>query len=150
MSKQIICPHDETYVHKFKTHRRCLYGSVLSLFLFISAFVIVPALISEVSATDATTDVTWKSLSLTLDPDYGNGSTSDLGHGDVDFGEIVPTGANDAGNVGTMKVAKKTIGVFSAGNYYSVFLSMAGTSNSLTKTGDTTQNISAVSGTWSS
>ena len=73
------------------------------------------------------------------------------GHGNVDFGTIVPTATNtDTGDYGTLKVERKTIGVSTRGKYYAVYLSMVGANTALNYDGasDTSMKISATSGTW--
>ena len=130
---------------------RLLRRSIVATAVFALAFVVVPCIVAEASAANkAETDVTWKKLTLTLDPDYGNGSMSDEGHGDIDFGEVVPSTANSSGNVGTQKVVKKQIGVFTTGSYYAVYLSMSGSTSGLVKEGDTMGGIEASAGTWAS
>ena len=106
-------------------YRKLLGGSLASLAIFLLIYTIVPTLISEASATtDISASVLWSGISLTLDPDYGNGSVSNTNHGDIDFGTITPTTNLDA-NKGTMRVAKKTIGISTSGRYYAVYISMA-------------------------
>ena len=130
---------------------RLLGASVGALAVFCLAFVFVPTLISEASAVqDVSVGANWVSTSLTLDPDYGNGSASDVGHGDIAFGDIIPTSTID-GNIGTERVIKKTIGIESSGRYYSVYLSMADSSSALKLNGDDSNiRINPVSGTWDS
>jgi len=101
---------------------RLLGASVGALAVFCLAFVLVPTLISEASAVqDVSVGANWVSTSLTLDPDYGNGSASDVGHGDIAFGDIIPTSTID-GNIGTERVIKKTMmkGWMSCGSRSSV------------------------------
>ncbi|MBR3232780.1 hypothetical protein IKF74_00615, partial [Candidatus Saccharibacteria bacterium] len=84
--------------------------------------------IAEASAAtnNASVEANWAGISLTLDPDFGNGSMSDAGHGDVDFGGVTPTSKDTSiGAYGTQKVAKKTIKVTTTGKYYTVYLSTA-------------------------
>ncbi|MBQ3294489.1 hypothetical protein IJG98_02060 [Candidatus Saccharibacteria bacterium] len=130
---------------------RLLGASVGALAVFCLGFVFVPTLISEASAVqDVSVGANWVSTSLTLDPDYGNGSASDVGHGDIAFGDIIPTSTID-GNIGTERVIKKTIGIESSGRYYSVYLSMADSSSALKLNGDDSNiRINSVSGTWDS
>ena len=90
--------------------------------------------------------VSWNEVSLTLDPDYGNGSIDDTGHGNVNFGEIVPSTVSD-GNIGTMRVIKKNIGVITNGTYYSVYLSMDGDDQELIMTG-TGLKINPINAYW--
>ena len=126
---------------------RLLKASAFATALFVMAYVFVPTILAEANAaTDVDTKITWNQVSLTLDPDYGNGSTTDEGHGDIDFGEIVPTSVAD-GNVGTMRVIKKNIGVTTNGQFYSVYLSMAGTTKSLILE-DSTLEIEPIDATW--
>ena len=126
---------------------RLLGISVGALAVFLMAFVLLPTILAEANAaTDVDTKITWNQVSLTLDPDYGNGATTDEGHGDVQFGEIVPTSVAE-GNLGTMRVVKKNIGVTTNGQFYSVYLSMAGNSNSLILE-DSTLEIEAIDATW--
>ena len=126
---------------------RLLRGSLTATAVFVLAFVFVPYLIAEANASqNASVNMTWKQISLTLDPDYVAGGTS--GSGDVDFGEVVPssnTTAESGTNVGTQKVIKKTLRLVTTGNHYTVYLSMVGDNNNLNKTGDSTKTISAIS-----
>lgn len=132
-------------------YRRLLGGSLASLAILLLIYTIVPTLISEASATqDVTVGANWIATSLTLDPDYGNGSMSDAGHGDIAFGDIIPTSTAD-GNIGTERVIKKTIGIESSGKYYSIYLSMANDSSALKLNGDDSNiRIDPVTGTWDS
>ena len=130
-------------------YHRLLGISVGALAVFLMAFTLIPTLIAEANAaTDVDTKVSWNQVSLTLDPDYGNGSASDPGHGDVQFGEIVPTSVAD-GNIGTMRVIKKNIGITTNGQFYSVYLSMAGNTQSLILQ-DSTLEIEPINASWSS
>lgn len=131
--------------------RKYLIGSLASLLLFALSFTLISTLISEASAAqDVTVGANWVATSLTLDPDYGNGSMSDAGHGDIAFGDIIPTSTAD-GNIGTERVIKKTIGIESSGKYYSIYLSMANDSSALKLNGDDTNiRINPVAGTWDS
>ncbi|MBR2587291.1 hypothetical protein IKE71_02875 [Candidatus Saccharibacteria bacterium] len=127
---------------------RALRVSFAMLGLFVLAFCFVPTLISEASAAqDVSAGVNWSAVSLTLDPDYGNGSVGSSGHGDVIFDGIIPSQATD-GNLGTMRVVKKTIGIETTGRYYTVYLSTDSSSNSLDLVGDTATSISPISATW--
>lgn len=129
--------------------RRMLGGSILALAIFVLGFLIVPYLVAEASALQSVTvGANWVSTSLTFDPDYGNGPISDEGHGNITFGDIIPTSTTDD-NIGTERVIKKTLGVESTGKYYTVYLSMSGDSN-LLKLGGTDSNIkiNPVAGTW--
>ena len=66
---------------------RMLGISCASLAVFLFGFVLIPTLRAEASATSLTfANINWAPVSLTLDPDYGNGSISDAGHGDINFG----------------------------------------------------------------
>ncbi|MBQ1528181.1 hypothetical protein IIZ77_00865 [Candidatus Saccharibacteria bacterium] len=129
-----------------------VFGRALKLTLmvtavFVMAYIFVPTILAEASAaTDVGTKVSWNQVSLTLDSDYGNGSASDPGHGDVQFGEIVPTSVAD-GNIGTMHVVKKNIGITTNGQFYSVYLSMAGNTQSLILE-DSTLEIKPIDAYW--
>lgn len=136
--------------------RRALTGSILATAIFMLAFLFLPYFIIEANATQrVSSKIDWGSVSLTLDPDFGNGDIDAEGHGDVDFGTITPTSRTDS-NRGTMKVMKKTIGIASSGEYYTVYLSTASSNNNLNLTstvdGQTTtsssQNIPAIDATW--
>lgn len=115
--------------------RKFLIGSVTLFLLFALSFTLIPTLISEASAESVDIGAAWQVVSLTIDPDYeatqGGESASLSTHGNVNFGEIVPTTkttgiANSSlGNVGTLKILKKTIRIDTTGQYYQVFLSMA-------------------------
>ncbi|MBR3233235.1 hypothetical protein IKF74_03090, partial [Candidatus Saccharibacteria bacterium] len=71
-------------------YHRLLGISVGALAVFLMAFTLIPTLIAEASAAtnNASVEANWAGISLTLDPDFGNGSMSDAGHGDVDFGGV--------------------------------------------------------------
>ncbi|MBQ7802598.1 hypothetical protein IJ380_01930 [Candidatus Saccharibacteria bacterium] len=130
--------------------RRALTGSILATAIFMLAFLFLPYIVAKASASSQEVSVgaNWVATSLTFDPDYGNGNLSDPGHGDVTFGEIVPTSVSE-NNYGTMRVIKKQIGVTSNGKYYSVYLSMAGESNDLKLDGTASNiRIPAVGGSW--
>ena len=150
---------------------RMLRASLVALAIFSLAFVLIPTLISEASATtNLSASVLWSGISLTLDPDYNASSAydsssgasgsqiGDAGHGDIAFGTITPT-SNNGDNKGTMRVAKKTIGITTSGKYYAVYLSMANpvsgtTVNDLLLDGTTNIPIPAIgdgstTGTWS-
>ncbi len=140
---------------------RLLGISCASLAVFVLAFILVPTLISEASAAELSFGVTWTPMSLTLDPDVaatqGGGSISDAGHGDVLFGTIVPTnkGADVSsaatGNVGTLKILKKTIGIESTGRYYTVYISTNdNASNALAYDGDSAFTIPSVGAAFTS
>lgn len=107
---------------------RALKGSILALALFVLSFILIPALIAEASAaSDISAGVRWGSVFLTLDPDKaatdaGTSTIGDEGHGDIDFGELVPSQASGS-NYGTLKVTKKTVNITSNGQYYTVYLS---------------------------
>ena len=149
-------------------YRHLLGASLASLAVFILGFVLLPALISEASATNLVgVGANWAAISLTLDPDYeatqGGESPSLSTHGNVDFGEITPTAKasgvtnSSAGNVGTLEILKKTIRIDTTGNYYQVFLSMNNDdSNALKNTTNSYITVPAISsdgtntGTWSS
>ena len=158
---------------------RLLGLSVGGLAVFCLGFVLVPYLAAEASAVnDVSLGANWQTISLTLDPDY-DATSSALDpaaeqalstHGDVNFGNITPTSKesgitnSSAGNVGTLKILKKTIQVDTTGNYYQVFLSMASenthgdaiTTNDLVNTTSSLVSIPAIgndgtsAGTWSS
>ena len=113
---------------------RFLRASVVAMAVFALAFVLVPYIVAEANATTATTDVSWENISLTLDPDWvatQGGESPDLAtHGNVEFGNVVPTAKDTTGLAyGTQKVAKKTIRVVTSGNYYAVYLSTNSTSS---------------------
>ena len=143
---------------------RLLRGSLIATAVFALAFVVAPYIIAEANATtNVGGHITWSAIDLTLDPDVAasedyetsggtEGSPIDgEGHGNVDFGNIVPTAKNTTdGDYGTLKVEKKTIGVTTRGKYYSVYLSMVGAERGLTLDGleSTSMKISATSGTW--
>ena len=156
---------------------RLLKGSILVTAIFVLSFIFLPYILIEANAANPVSlDVNWGTVSLTLDTDVAAtnqyDSTSgqegsqigDAGHGDVLFGEITPsaktsgtTSAAD-GNVGTLRILKKTIGIETTGSYYSVYLSTNSTSsNALELTGESNVVIPAVSdandntkGTWAS
>ncbi|MBR2587260.1 hypothetical protein IKE71_02700 [Candidatus Saccharibacteria bacterium] len=139
---------------------QALRASLTMLGLFVLAFCLVPTLISEASAAeDISVTATRKSIYLILDPDFAATEAgepiSDTGHGDIDFGEIVPTKLDTlTGNIGTMIVKKRTINVDTNGNYYAVYLSSGSSNNNLNLTYNSTSNsniyIPASSGTWAS
>lgn len=137
---------------------RALGGSLGGLLVFALAFVFLPYILSDAFATQTVSvNADWAPVTLTLDPDYGNGSINDEGHGDVEFGTITPQ-ENRGDSKGTMRVEKKTVGVTSTGKYYSVYLSMANSGtdlvNGLRLSADSGITIPAVSdgtetgGTW--
>ena len=135
----------------FSSHnaRKSFYCSLACLAVFFLSFVLVPYFLLEASASqNAAATVSWGAVSLTLDPDYGNGDIADEGHGDIEFGEVVPT-ENSGNNYGTLKVVKKTIGITSSGKYYSVYLSTENDNNNLnlqlSSSQDSTINIPAIS-----
>ena len=137
-----------------KTARRFLYGSLATFGVFSLAFLLLPYFLSEASATtDVSFGANWSPVSLTLDPDYsatqsGTSHIGDLGHGDIDFGLVNPSSATSS-NIGTQRVVKKTIGIESSGQYYTVYLSMSGSSNSLAVDSDSNIYLPATGGTWS-
>ena len=129
---------------------RFLKASAFATAVFVMAFVFIPTIIAEANATNnASVEANWAGISLTLDPDYGNGATTDAGHGDVDFGGVTPTSKDTAvGAYGTQKVAKKVIRVVTSGKYYTVYLSTASdaTNNALLLSAEgSTQSIPAIS-----
>ena len=128
---------------------RLLRGSLIGLAVFVFGFLILPYLIVEANAANTVNlTISWGAMSIELDPDYGNGAIGDTNHGDVLFGDITPTSkSTSTGNIGTMKILKKTIGVNTPGKYYTVFLSMSGSSNGLVMSGSNT-TIAAVESTW--
>ncbi|MBR2586982.1 hypothetical protein IKE71_01250 [Candidatus Saccharibacteria bacterium] len=134
---------------------RALRVSLASFGLFILGFCLVPTLISEASATTTSVGAAWNAVSLRFDPDVAaTSSAADpeaeqalSTHGDVLFGDIVPTSTDNIGNLGTMRVIKKTLGVETTGQYYSVYLSMSGDSNRLLLN-NTNMYIEPTSGTW--
>ncbi len=141
-----------------------LGGSIVALTVFLFGFTIIPVLIAEASAAqDVSSTITWSAIDLTLDPDVDatdGAADPDVEqalptHGNVEFGDIVPTVRNSSTNdYGTLKVEKKTIGVTTHGKYYTVFLSMNDTDPNLnfTYNGETNTNIKIepTSGTWDS
>ncbi|MBQ6130299.1 hypothetical protein IJI72_01215, partial [Candidatus Saccharibacteria bacterium] len=136
-----------------RTARIFLYGSLGTFGLFIFTFLFLPYLVTETfAAQQVTATAGWDTVSVTIDPDYGNGSTSDDGHGDVDFGTLTPQ-ENYGNSKGTMRVEKKTIGVTSNGSYYSVYLSTSAANVDLTTglalSSDSGITIPAILGTWS-
>lgn len=127
---------------------RLLGASAGALAVFLFGFMLIPTLISEAHATeDVSAAVSWRNITLTLDPGY-NPSTGASGSGDIDFGEVIPSSADTSTpgseNYGTQKVVKKTINVTTEGNYYTVYLSVLGTNNSLGVSGDTIREIPAI------
>ncbi|MBR2587168.1 hypothetical protein IKE71_02215 [Candidatus Saccharibacteria bacterium] len=148
--------HNLGKINETEIFGRLLRGTIAASLVFALGFLIVPYILTEVSATTASTDVTWAGISLELDPDYaatqGGESPTALTHGDVAFGEVTPTSRDTTtGAYGTQKVAKKTIRVVTNGKYYNVFLSMGDDeSNSLKiEANDSDQTIPATLGTWS-
>ena len=148
----------ETNLRGFKERiilHRLLGLSIGAFTVFLFGFVLIPTLISEASAVDVNFGVTWAPISLTLDPDVSatdaGGSIDDDGHGDILFGTVIPSsvsaGATSAanGNVGTLKILKKTIGIETTGKYYTVYLSTNSSSNDLAITGDANLSIPAIS-----
>ena len=144
--------------------RKSFYCSISVFAVFLLALVFVPYAALEAAASNYTSaNVKWGAVSLTLDPDYDVANPSDhsaiddAGHGDVLFGELVPTANNLAesgDSYGTLKVLKKTIGIISSGKYYSVYLSTSSNNNNLNLELDgggqnTGINIPAVSSTFS-
>ena len=143
---------------------RLLRGSLIATAVFALAFVVAPYIMSEVNAANNVSSViTWSAIDLTLDPDVAatSGAADPAAeqalstHGDVEFGGIVPTAKNTtAGDYGTLKVERKTIGVTTRGKYYTVFLSMEGSNQNLNLTynnaTDTNVKIEKTSGTWAS
>ena len=143
---------------------RLLRGSLIATAVFALAFVVAPYIMSEVNAANNVSSViTWSAIDLTLDPDVvaTSGAADPAAeqalstHGDVEFGGIVPTAKNTtAGDYGTLKVERKTIGVTTRGKYYTVFLSMEGSNQNLNLTynnaTDTNVKIEKTSGTWAS
>ncbi|MBR3256928.1 hypothetical protein IKG02_01395, partial [Candidatus Saccharibacteria bacterium] len=136
---------------------RALRGSCIALAVFVLAFIFLPYIIAEASATnDVSAAVIWDPVSITLDPDVeatsGGEDPSLATHGDVEFGTITPSERNTSdANYGTMKLVKKKIGVTTTGKYYSVYLSMANgeTTNGLVSDVDSFSEIPATTGTWS-
>lgn len=131
---------------------RLLGASIAGMAVFCLGFVLVPYLAAEASATtNLNASVLWSGINLTLDPDYGRGEMGDAGHGDVNFGTITPT-SNSGNNKGTMRVAKRTIGITSSGRYYAVYISMYNPAsstavNDLVLDGSSSVVIPAISGT---
>ena len=140
---------------------RLLRATVIATAVFALAFVVAPYIIAEANAAnDVSSTISWSAIDLTLDPDVvatQGGESPDLAtHGNVEFGDIVPTAKNttagDYGDYGTLKVQRKTIGVTTRGKYYTVFLSMEGSNQNLNltynNTTDTNIKIAKTSGTW--
>ena len=166
---------------------RLLRATVIATAVFALAFVVAPYIIAEANAaTNVGGRITWSAIDLTFDPDAG--ATDDAvaaaaeekgsalteeeeaavreatraleGHGNVDFGTVIPTATNvDSGEVGTLKVEKKKISVATRGGYYAVYLSMvnetagenpnpADTALNYDGATDTSMRINATSGTW--
>lgn len=148
--------------------RHLLGASVGSLAVFVLGFILLPTLAGEASATTASLDLSWEPTSLIFDPDVAasyeyeatSGSSGsrigDLGHGDIFFNTIIPTSRTDGatsasnGNVGTLKLIKKTLSVETSGRYFTIYLSTAGSSNGLAYTGDSLMAIPAISSSFSS
>ncbi|MBR3204261.1 hypothetical protein IKF81_01085, partial [Candidatus Saccharibacteria bacterium] len=134
-------------------YSRALKGSCFALAVFVLAFVFLPYIIVEASAinNDVSLGANWQAVSLEIDTDYGHGSVTDEGHGDVLFGSVTPTERNTAtspSNYGTMKILKKTIGITTNGKYYAVYLSTSDSSNRLSVSGDSGAYIPASNGSW--
>ncbi|MBQ6396389.1 hypothetical protein IJH89_02265, partial [Candidatus Saccharibacteria bacterium] len=81
----------ETLALTRRTARNLLYGSLGLFGAFCLCYVFLPYILNDASALTASLKTGWTATSLELDPDYGNGSISDAGHGDVDFGTITPS-----------------------------------------------------------
>ena len=127
---------------------RCLGISLTGLAVLVLGFIFAPTLISEASATNARTSINWSPVSLTLDPDYGNGTPGSAGHGDINLNFVAPTSVT-GNNKGTMRVTKKTIAVSTSGQYYAVYLQTGSSNNQLShSSASTTLAINSVSGTW--
>ena len=134
---------------------RALKVSVTALFVFLLGFIIVPVLIAEASAESANLAVHWDTVSMVLDSDADDTSTDpgETGHGDIIFGGasgITPVDNNLAesgSSYGRLVVTKKRIGVATSGTYFSVYVSMADSSNSLIMD-NTNLELEATSGTW--
>ena len=136
---------------------RALKASCLALSAFVLTFVFGPYLVLEANAAINVADVgvDWSAVSLDFDPDYGNGSPSDAGHGDVNFGSGVSPTTSSGSNKGTMVVVKKTLRTQTSGVFYSVFLSTGSeaASNALISETDSSKTIPAIgdgtsTGTW--
>ena len=115
---------------------RLLGASVGALAVFVLGFVLAPTLASEAHAAEnVSASVSWDPISLSLDP-----------HGDIDFGEVIPSSRDTTvGNYGTQKVVKKAIDVTTNGDYYAVYLSTIDNDNSLSTSYDAVQAIPAIS-----
>ena len=139
---------------------RALRGSCLALAVFALVFIFVPYVVAEASAANLVRlNISWGEVQLTLDPDRAateaaadpDAEMALSTHGNVEFGDIVPSQKDtNTGNVGTMKITKKTVGVETNGKQYTLFLSMAGDENTLNLSGQTGTTISATNGTWDS
>ena len=80
---------------------RALKGSILAFAIFVFGFTFVPVLIAEASAESAEIPVRWDTVSMVLDSDADDTSTSPgaAGHGDILFGDgsgIIPVDNNIA------------------------------------------------------
>jgi len=121
----------ETLTLTRRTARAFLYGSLGTFGIFVLTFLLLPSLLADANAAQQVSVTSgWDPVELSIDPDYGNGSTSDAGHGDVDFATLTPQ-ENRGDSKGTMRVEKKTIGVSSTGKYYSVYLSTSANNTDL-------------------
>ena len=142
-----------------RTARAFLYGSLGTFGILVFSFLLLPSLLlSANAAQQVSVSSGWNAVTLSIDPDYGNGSVSDEGHGNVEFGTLTPQ-ENYGNSKGTMRVEKKTIGVTSTGKYYSVYLSTSAANTDLvtglklsTDSGITIPAIGdgSSTGTWSS
>ena len=134
---------------------RMLGISLGALAVFVLGFMLVPVLIAEASAESTEVPIRWDTVSLLLDTDADDTSTEpgENGHGDIIFGNgtgIVPLENNiaDGGSsYGRLMVTKKRIGVATSGTFFSVYVSMANSSNSLIMD-NTNLEIEATDGTW--
>ena len=124
-------------VRSRQLYRHLLGASVAGLGVFVLGFILLPTLSAEAHATETvTTAVNWRTISLTLNP-----------HGDIDFGEVIPSSRDTSvGNYGTQKVVKKAIDVTTEGDYYAVYLSTVGSNNALSTSDDTVQAIPPIGG----
>ncbi|MBQ3293912.1 hypothetical protein IJG96_02150 [Candidatus Saccharibacteria bacterium] len=137
---------------------RLLGVSCVGLVIFLTGFTIVPALMAEASAESANLAISWQTVSLVLDSDADDTSTSvgDIGHGDIIFANgdaITPVENNIAesgSSYGRLTVVKKRIGVATSGTYYSIYISTATDQDALTIGDESNFKIEPTSGSWSS
>ena len=96
-------------------------GYVFALAIFLLAFIFVPYVVAEAKAnatTNVSASVDWGATYLTFAPS------------DITFSSITPTAVSGS-NYGTMQVAKDTLTVHTSGKYYTIYISMADSSQDL-------------------